>query len=176
MIKPDIAPATPAAPQPASPQPAASAPVDTGFPLKSLLLAASGMLLLIVAVFSGLLYYATRPQTMPMTVVGLTWERAIQLEQRQPAPPGETGERWVAVRELTESDATPNPRWPELPPGPDYRAGKRSERYLARVRSAKSPKVYEHPVSADVFSRLRVGGPCQVVIRSGLVEDVTPAP
>ncbi len=157
-------------------QPPAPPPAEAGFPLKSLLLAVGGMLLLTGAVFSGLLYYATRPQATLMTVVGLEWERTIQLEQRQPAPPGETGDRWVAVRELTETDATPNPRWPELPPGPDYRAGKRAERYVARVRSAKSPKVYEHPVSAEVFSRLRVGAPCQVVIRSGIVEDVAPAP
>lgn len=153
-----------------------AAPADSGFPLRSLLLAVGGVLLLVTLVFSGLLYYATRPQTTPMTVVGMAWERTIQLEQRQPPPPGEVGERWVAVRELTEADATPDPRWPEPPPGPDYRAGKRTERYVVRVRSAKSPKVYEHPVSAEVFARLRPGGACRVIIRSGVVEDVAPAP
>ncbi|MFQ3639959.1 MAG: hypothetical protein SNJ62_08120 [Chloracidobacterium sp.] len=152
------------------------AQTDAGFPLKSFLLAVGGVTLLIVVVFSGLLYYATRPQTMPMTVVGLEWERTIQLEQRQPLLPGETGERWVAVRELTEADATPNPRWPELPPGPDYRAGKRTERYVVRVRSSKSAKVYEHSVSADLFSQFRIGATCSVVIRSGVVEAVLPQP
>ncbi len=156
--------------------PPATTAVDTGFPLKSLLLAVGGVLLLIVIVFSGLLYYATRPQTMRMTVVGLEWERTIQLEQRQPPQPGDGGERWVAVRELIEADATSNPRWPQLPPGSDYRAGKRTERYIVRVRSSKSAKIYEHPVPAEVFTQLRVGDPCQVVIRSGMVEDVTPVP
>ncbi|MCS7079560.1 MAG: hypothetical protein NZ585_05855 [Chloracidobacterium sp.] len=170
MPQPDIKPATLVQDVPPS------ALQDASFPLKSFLLAVGGMLLLIAVVFSGLLYYATRPQRTLMTVVGLAWERTIQLEQRQPALPGETGERWVAVRELTEADATPNPRWPDLPPGPDYRAGKRTERYVARVRSSKSPKVYEHPVSAEVFARLRVGSPCQVVIRSGVIEEVIPVP
>ncbi len=155
---------------------APSGPQDTGFPLKSLLLAVGGVVMLVVVIFGGLLYYAFQPQKTTMTVVGLEWERTIQLEQRQPPAPGETAERWVAVRELTEADATPNPRWPELPPGPDYRAGKRTERYLVRVRSSKSPKVYEHPVPAERFTRFRVGAPCEVIIRRGMVEAVTPLP
>ena len=160
------------APVPSGP----SGPPDTGFPLRSLLLAVGGVLMLVMVVFGGLLYYAFQPQSITMTVVGLEWERTIQLEQRQPPAPGETDERWVAVRELTEADATPNPRWPALPPGPDYRAGKRTERYLVRVRSSKSPKVYEHPVPAELFTRFRVGAPCEVIIRRGIVEAVTPPP
>ncbi|MGQ9895942.1 MAG: hypothetical protein ACUVR8_00045 [Acidobacteriota bacterium] len=149
---------------------------DTGFPLKSLLLAVGGVLLLVVLVFGVFLYYALQPQKTIMTVVGLEWERTIQLEQRQPPAPGETTERWVAVRELTEADATPYPRWPTLPPGSDYRGGKRTERYLVRVRSSKSPKVYEHAVPAELFSQFRVGASCEVIIRSGVVEGVTPLP
>jgi len=156
--------------------PASSETQDTGFPLKPLLLAVGSVLLLVAAVFGGFLYYAFQPQNIVMTVVGLEWERTIQLEQRQPPAPGETDERWVAVRELTEADTTPNPRWPALPPGPDYRAGKRTERYLVRVRSSKSPKVYEHPVPAELFTRFRVGAPCEVIIRRGIVEAVTPQP
>jgi hypothetical protein len=147
---------------------------DKGFPLKQFLLSVGGAILLAVGVFAGLLYYATRPQKTAMTVVSVQWQRSIQVEERDPkAPPGDAS-AWIATRIAEASDNTPTPKWPDVPNTDTTRAGKRTEKYLVRLRSSRSPRIYEQEVRLEDFPKFAPGALCDVIIQEGVVRDVSP--
>jgi hypothetical protein len=149
---------------------------DPGFPIKHVALGCGGMILLIAAVFSGLLYWATSPQKHEMTVVGVEWQRTIQLEQRQPPTAKDPSEHWIALREVTDSDTNFEPRWPKIPDDGNHRAGKRTERYVVRFRGTKSARVYEFETKFDEFVKFKPGSVYPVIIQKGVLVSAEPSP
>lgn len=147
---------------------------DKGFPIKSVILGCGGMLILVSLLFSGLLYYATSPQRQTMTVVGIEWQRTVQLEERQPPTAKDPSEHWIALREITDSDNSFEPRWPKVPEDANHRAGKRTERYIVRFRGSKSARVYELEMPFETFVKFKPGSDCPVIIQKGVLISAEP--
>lgn len=84
-------------------------------------------------------------------------------------------DRWRTTRTAETAGQDNNPVWAQIPQGAKARAGKRTEKYLVRLRDESSGKAYEQEVAGDVFARFMPGSHCRALINNmGTLTELTP--
>ena len=85
-------------------------------------------------------------------------------------------ERWVTAGTEQAQKADNSPVWPAISVGPRRRAGKRTARYLVRLRDTESGKTYEREVEEAEFTRFTPGITCRAQINNlGEIVELTVA-
>lgn len=75
-------------------------------------------------------------------------------------------DRWRVTRTAQATGQDNAPAWPALTEGPRLRAGRRTARYIVRLRDQQSGKTYETQVDAALFLRLAPGSVCRAQINN----------
>jgi hypothetical protein len=84
-------------------------------------------------------------------------------------------DRWVVARTEQAGGQDNAPVWPQVDESARRRTGKRTEKYVVRLRDPAEGDTYEEEVSADVFARFAPGSTCRGrVNRLGMLVEVFP--